>query len=115
VLQASLDPSTGRPIEFSFFVHVAKDTTFPIEDATANWDELGATKVEVASIRIEPQIFTTEEQLQFSTDLVYSPWHALEAHKPLGSLSRARFAIYRASMEGRKADAKRRGEVAGAA
>lgn len=115
VLQATLDPKKGRAIELDFFLHVTDDASFPIEDATRDWDELGARKVKVASIRIEPQTFTTEERLQFSEELVFSPWHALEAHKPLGSLSRARYAIYRASMEGRKADAARRGQVAGAA
>jgi hypothetical protein len=114
-LQASLDPTHGRTIELDFFLHVAKNASFPIEDATRNWDDLGARKVKVARIHIEPQSFTTEERLQFSEDLVFSPWHALEAHKPLGSLSRARYAIYRASMEGRKADAAKRGQVAGAA
>jgi hypothetical protein len=115
ILQTTLDPDCGRAIELDFFLHVANGGSFPIEDATRDWDELGARKVEVARIRIEPQNFTTDALLQFSEDLVFTPWHALEAHKPLGSLSRARYAIYRASMEGRKADAAKRGEVAGAA
>jgi hypothetical protein len=114
-LQASLDPQSGHALELEFFVHVATDRSFPIEDATSNWEELGARKVKVATIRIEPQRFDTPERMALCEGLVFTPWHALQAHKPLGSLSRARWAIYKASMDGRRAQAKKRDTVAGAA
>ncbi len=113
-LQASLDPATGRKIELEFFVHVGK-SWFPVEDAASDWEKLGARKVKVATISIEPQSFTSSEKMEQCENLVFSPWHALEAHKPLGSLSRARYAIYRASMEGRRGALSQKGRVAGAA
>ncbi len=69
----------------------------PIEDATVLWDEGESPFVPVADINIIEQTFDTPEQQQFCENLSYSPWNALEAHRPVGALNRARKFVYDAS------------------
>lgn len=69
----------------------------PIEDATVLWKESESHFIPVADITILKQVFDTPEQLQFCEDLAYSPWNALEAHRPVGALNRARKFVYEAS------------------
>ncbi len=83
---------------------------FPIEDATVYWPdgdapaELrtggGAVRVsadfeDVGTIRIKQGTAPLADQA--CEALAYNPWHGLKAHQPLGSLSRARLAVYRHS------------------
>ena len=65
----------------------------PIEDATVEWK--GAF-VHAAKIRIPQQSFDTPEQNAFCERLVFTPWHSLEEHRPLGGINRARLVIYQA-------------------
>jgi hypothetical protein len=51
----------------------------------------------VAKITILKQQFNSAEQQQFCEDLSFSPWNALEAHRPIGALNRARRVVYEAS------------------
>lgn len=44
----------------------------------------------LATVHIPKQQFLFADQLQFCTDLSFSPWHSLPAHKPLGSVNSAR-------------------------
>ena len=37
------------------------------------------------------------EQLRFCEDLSYTPWHSLEAHRPIGGINRARRPVYEAT------------------
>ena len=83
---------------------------FPIEDATVYWPdgnapaELrtggGAVRVsadfeDVGTIRIKQGTAPFADQA--CEGLAYNPWHGLRTHQPLGSLSRARLAVYRHS------------------
>lgn len=83
------------------------DKTFPIEDALVRWpdsggpnDPLSAEFREVARVRIEkgsqPMADADCEHLAFN------PWNGLKAHQPLGSLNRARLAVYKKSEVVRK-------------
>jgi len=55
----------------------------------------------VATLSIAAQDATSSERMAQAERMVMSPWHALEAHRPLGSLNRARLPTYRASSEAR--------------
>lgn len=83
------------------------EAAFPIEDATVVWPEpgdptarVGAEFREVARVTIgagsTPMAGPDCERLAFN------PWNGLKAHQPLGSLSRARLAVYRHSESVRK-------------
>ncbi len=69
----------------------------PIEDATVLWKESESPFLAVATINILKQTFDTPEQQHFCENLSFSPWNALEAHKPIGALNRARKFVYEAS------------------
>jgi catalase len=69
----------------------------PIEDATVLWREVDSPFIPVANISILKQTFDTPQQQQFCEDLSFSPWNALEAHRPVGALNRARKFVYEAS------------------
>lgn len=99
-----------RPIELDFFIHALSPRTVPtgfrsltdiVEDATLDWAELHAHTERVATIVIGPQDPIAREQLELSERIRFNPWHALEEHRPLGSLNRGRLAAYRASQEHR--------------
>jgi catalase len=69
----------------------------PIEDATVLWQQSDSGFVPVATINIFKQQFDSPEQQQFCEDLSFSPWNALEEHRPIGALNRARKWVYAAS------------------
>ena len=69
----------------------------PIDDATVLWKESDSPFIPVANISILKQTFDTVAQQQFCENLSYSPWNALEAHRPIGALNRARKFVYEAS------------------
>jgi hypothetical protein len=84
-----------RGAEFDFMVQLrTRPDTMPIEDTTIVWDENDAPFVPVARITIPPQIFDTPEQMTFCENLSFSPWHCIDAHRPLGGLNRLRRVIY---------------------
>ncbi len=51
----------------------------------------------VARLTIPIQEFDTPEQNAHCEALVFTPWHGLEAHRPLGGINRLRRAVYEAS------------------
>lgn len=65
----------------------------PIEDPTVEWDEQSAPFTKVARIDITPQ---TPEQGEACEVRSFSPWHAIEAHRPLRGISRVRKDVYQA-------------------
>jgi hypothetical protein len=82
---------------FDFYIqfHV-DDLQTPIEDATIEWKESVSPYVPVAGIRIPPQTIADPERVKACEEMAFNPWHALEEHRPLGSMNRARNDIYRA-------------------
>jgi hypothetical protein len=79
---------------FDFLVQVQTDpNTMPIEDPTIEWN---APWQKVATIDIPPQSFESAEQMNFSENLSFNPWHSLPEHRPLGGINRARARIYQA-------------------
>src|SRR5207302_9634438 len=63
----------------------------PVEDATVPWRAEFQT---VATIRIPAQEFDTEGRMAFCENLSFTPWHAIEAHRPLGGINRTRKTVY---------------------
>jgi hypothetical protein len=77
-----------------FFVR--EDLT-PIEDTSIVWSEEAAPTVALARLRI-PACDLGDEAVKADSariaELSFSPWHSLEAHRPLGSIMRARRVAY---------------------
>lgn len=67
----------------------------PIEDASVEWKEELSPFVPVARLRAAPQQ-AYDDQLAHEIDegMQFNPWHALAAHRPLGSVMRVRKAVY---------------------
>jgi len=68
-----------------------------IEDATYLWDETKHAFEQVGIITIPPQDFNTEERRKLGESLVFTPWHGIAEHRPLGGINRLRRAVYEAS------------------
>lgn len=83
------------PTSFDFCVCVQSDPNAqPVEDPTAMWCKGGAKDdclIPLARIEIAKE---AENQRALGESLVYSPWHAIEAHRPIGHINRARLAVY---------------------
>jgi hypothetical protein len=79
------------------------DEKTPIEDPyqewQAEWVELGR----VTLFQQDPDAAKGQEIAAFVEQLSFDPWHAIEAHRPLGAIMRARAPAYRESVIARKA------------
>ncbi|MGI4801756.1 MAG: catalase family protein [Janthinobacterium lividum] len=79
----------------------------PIEDASVQWPEDESPYVAVATITVEAQDSWSEPRVAaIDEGLTFSPWRGLAAHRPLGSVMRARRLAYESS-------ARLRSEVTG--
>lgn len=82
----------SHEITYDFMVQFQLNAdTMPIEDPTVPWE---SPFVKLATLRIVPQQFDSEEQMNFGENLSFNPWHSLPEHKPLGSFNRARKIAY---------------------
>ena len=80
---------------FDFYVQRQSDpATMPIEDPTALWKSAWER---VATIEIDAQEFDFPARWEWGNKLSFSPWHALDEHRPLGGINRARKIVYPAS------------------
>jgi hypothetical protein len=69
--------------------------TTPIEDASVVWDEKETPFIPVARISAAAQpTFSAQTNDASDHQLAFSPWHGLAAHRPLGSIQRARKSAY---------------------
>jgi hypothetical protein len=67
----------------------------PIEDAATPWPEQGNPYIPLATITVKPQKSWSEERVTvLNEQTAFRPWHGVEAHRPLGSVMRARRAVY---------------------
>ena len=67
----------------------------PIEDASVEWMEEDSPWVTVARVQARPQAAWSEELSRVVDDgMQFNPWHALAAHRPLGSIMRVRKHAY---------------------
>lgn len=68
----------------------------PIEDASVAWPEEKSPYIDVARIVVPPQPAWNAPRRQAIDDgLAFSPWHGVAAHRPLGSVMRARRVAYK--------------------
>jgi hypothetical protein len=82
---------------FEFCVQLRVDSKeMPIEDPTITWSEQASPFVPVAHLTIERQVFDTPERVAFGEALSFTPWHGLDAHRPLGGINRVRRTVYEA-------------------
>ncbi|TCV94860.1 hypothetical protein EC912_103349 [Luteibacter rhizovicinus] len=71
--------------------------SMPIEDASVSWPQEKSPYIEVARIVAPPQPAWNEaRRIAIDDGLSFNPWHALSAHRPLGSVMRARRVAYKA-------------------
>ncbi len=90
--------------EWEFGVQLSTDIEkMPAEDASVEWPEDKSPYLTVAKIGIAPQEGWTDEKAAVVDDKMYfSPWHGLAAHRPLGSIQRARKPAYKDSAKFRR-------------
>lgn len=71
----------------------------PVEDASVPWPEDISPYVPIARITVPRQEGWSEAKSDAIDDrMSFSPWHGLEAHRPLGSIMRVRKASYESSV-----------------
>ncbi|HEY3665251.1 MAG TPA: catalase, partial [Polyangiaceae bacterium] len=79
------------------------DVSTPIEDASVVWS---GPWLELATLTLpkqDPESPRGREIGALVESLSFDPWHAIEAHRPLGAIMRARSVAYRHSVLGRQA------------
>jgi hypothetical protein len=70
----------------------------PIEDASVEWSQAESPYVPVARLRARRQTTWSNRRAATVEDgMSFSPWHALAAHRPLGSVMRVRKVAYEAA------------------
>lgn len=70
----------------------------PIEDASVLWPVSLSPYTTVATLAVPGQVAWSAARSEAVDDgMAFSPWHGLEAHRPLGSIMRVRHAAYAAS------------------
>ena len=105
--EALLDTmSQHDDIHFDFKIQVRgkNEGELGIEDATTVWNEEDTPFVTVASITIHaPQTeVSSASHVEACENLVFTPWHSVLDHQPLGSINRLRKAVYMSSADHRR-------------
>ena len=87
--------------EWEFRIQLCTDLeTMPIEDATVVWPEDKSPYIPVARLSVKSQdSWSAEGVAAVDESLAFSPWHGLAAHRPLGSVMRARNTTYTSSVK----------------
>jgi len=106
LLDPSRDPDVFRHAVTAYFrgdgavfeirVQLCTDLeTMPVEDASKEWPESASPYRTVARLVIPAQAADSPARLAYADDcLSFRPGHGLAAHRPLGSLMRARLKTY---------------------
>ncbi len=80
---------------FDFCIQIQGDPqAMPVEDPTIVWPETEQAFVPVARLTIRRQACDTAERRAFGEVLSFTPWHGLDAHRPLGGINRVRRTVY---------------------
>ncbi len=93
----------GYDLQVQFYVDAAKT---PIEDGSVEWKESDAPFLTVARLDLPKQDVSSARGQKIAAlieGLSFDPWHALEEHRPLGNMMRARNHAYRLSTQERGA------------
>ncbi|KAB1073007.1 catalase family protein [Methylobacterium planeticum] len=88
----------GEAAVFEIRVQLCIDLeAMPVEDASKRWDEALSPYRTVARLVLPPQDADAEARRAYADDVLsFRPAHSLAAHRPLGSLMRARLKTYQA-------------------
>ncbi|WP_406433018.1 catalase family protein [Streptomyces sp. NBC_01589] len=87
-----------RPYAFDIQVQLCADLErMPVEDLTVEWPEHLSPYVTVAKLHFPQQDISGEDNLRRMDALSFTPWRVTDAHRPLGSIMRARKEVYRHS------------------
>jgi hypothetical protein len=86
----------GQEGEWEVRIQLCRDLEKnPIEDASVAWPENDNPYVAVAVIRVAAQpSWTWDRSRTVDDQTAFSPWHGIQAHRPLGALMRARKPAY---------------------
>lgn len=86
----------GQGGEWELRIQLCTDLDkMPIEDASVEWPEDISPYVPVARLRVAPQPAWSEARAKrIDEGMQFNPWHALAAHRPLGSIMRVRKEVY---------------------
>ncbi len=99
-LQARIQRGEAR---FRFMVQLqTNDQAMPLDAATVRWSETDSPPIHVATLILPQQDAGSRGQSTYGENLAYNPWHALPAHRPVGSIADARKVVYRASAANRR-------------
>ena len=102
------DMEKQEEFSFDFMVQVRDkgETDLGIEDATKRWDEEEFPFISIGKVTIfAPQLdIDSVESEADCENLIFTPWHSLESHQPLGGISRLRQDVYNKSSTLRGAD-----------
>ena len=97
LLQAIRTRLAGGDAMFDFSVQFQTDPQrMPIEDASVEWKREESPYVPVARVRIPRQSVDDAARAAECEAMAFNPWNALEPHRPLGNMNRARREIYQA-------------------
>jgi len=81
-----------QDITFDLMVQFQEDAVRDsIEDPTKEWK---SPFHKIGKLVLPQQQFVPQATQQFGDNLTYSPWHCSEAHRPMGSVNKARQAVY---------------------
>ena len=85
--------------EWELCVQLCTDVgEMPVEDASVVWDESLSPYQPVARLVVGAQASWSDARAQsIDAGLAFSPWHGIEAHRPLGSVMRVRKGAYEAA------------------
>jgi hypothetical protein len=74
--------------------------TMPVEDASVPWPEEQSPYAVIGRITAKPQDAWSDANIRSVDEgMAFSPWHGLAAHRPLGSVMRARRVPYQKSAQ----------------
>jgi hypothetical protein len=80
---------------FDFLIQFyVDDEKTPIEDHVKEWQEADSPFIKVATVRIPSQKFDFEERKRLDEGILFSPWHTLLEHEPVGSVNLSRKKLY---------------------
>jgi hypothetical protein len=96
--QATVEFFREHDVVFELRVQLwANAETQPIEDASVEWPAQDSQYRTVATTRLAKQaVYSAERVRYFDEAMTFSPAHSLAAHRPLGSVMRARLQVYQA-------------------
>lgn len=91
-LHADLEEASKTGLCFTLRAQFQADPyEMPIENASIVWDEQRSVPVALGDVVLPAQALEARESCDA---LVFHPWHAIAAHKPMGNHNRARFIVY---------------------